>query len=129
MELVSTSKMKKAVAAVLASRPYANLSWVTVLNLAANLKKDLHPLLKLNNDNGAKKIGVVLIASNRGLCGGYNAQIINKVAKFIAKHEKESGASSEMFLLGKKSREAVYKYKMDAAAEFEKADDSFNWLD
>ena len=85
MELVATSKMKRAVEAVLATRPYANLSWVTVLRLANGANGDLHPLLKKTYQRDTKKIGLVMITSNRGLCGGYNAQILNRVMESVKK--------------------------------------------
>ncbi|KKS65620.1 MAG: ATP synthase gamma chain [Parcubacteria group bacterium GW2011_GWC2_42_6] len=121
MELVATSKMKKAIAAVLATRPYANLSWATVLHLSENLKEDLHPLLKARYTRDTKKIGIVLIASNRGLCGGFNSQIIAKAIDFI-KSKNQENLNAEMFLLGKKSQEIAYKHNQPVVAEFEKLD-------
>lgn len=122
MELVSTSKMKRAIAAVLATRPYANLSWTTILNLAENMKDDLHPLLKQKYRRDTKKLGIVIIASNRGLCGGYNDQMIERVANFIKNDKKEFGIEAEMFLLGKKTHELIYRHNQVAVAEFDKLD-------
>lgn len=122
MELVATSKMKKAIAAALATRPYANLSWATVLSLAANLQEDLHPLLKKVYKRDVKKIGLVVISSNRGLCGGYNAQLTNKVLSFLKDSKAKLDQDAELYLMGKKSQELVFKYGTTAVAEFEKLD-------
>src|SRR5665811_2124805 len=79
MEMVAASKMRKAIEAVLKTRTYANLSWETVLHLSKNSKNQsknsLHPLLAKRSE--IKKVAVILITSNRGLCGGYNSAIIN----------------------------------------------------
>jgi len=117
MELVSTSKMRRAIGEVLATRPYANLSWATVLNIAKG-KRSEHPLLSEKRKNPSGRVGIVAIASNRALCAGYNTQLINKVISFI----KKENLRADMFLMGKKTREIVYKHGQNAAAEFEKLD-------
>jgi len=142
MEMVAAAKMRKAVEAVLRTRTYANLSWETVLHLAkangknGNSEKALHPLLAKRTEihpvksreagttqdagsfNGARKVLIILISSNRGLCGGFNAALINKAVTSIKKH----GQSTDFMVMGKKAR-AVYKYfGYNIAAEFEKED-------
>ncbi len=125
MELVAAAKMRKAVEAVLATRSYANLSWLTVLNLAEVAKQDrnLHKLLnpssaKASEDKSAK-VGVVLITSNKGLCGGFNTSIVNKVIKSVKQHENQE---TEFVLLGKKGAQVNYKFGYNLAAEFDKPD-------
>ena len=86
MEMVAASKMRQAVVAVLRTRTYANLSWLTVLNLSQagnGNHKTLHRLLTARKE--IKRVGIILITSNRGLCGGFNAAIINKVKESIKK--------------------------------------------
>jgi len=119
MELVAASKMRKAVESVLATRSYANLSWLTVLNLAqaGEKNKNLHKLL--NNRTEVKKIGIVVITANRGLCGGFNANLINKVIGSLQKHE---GCQTEFILLGKKGRSLYSRFNQVLVAEFEKND-------
>lgn len=120
MEMVAASKMRKATEAVLKTRTYANLSWETILNLSENIslqdKDAMHPLLKSRNE--VKKVAVILITSNRGMCGGYNSAIINKVKESIKKH---SETPVEFILLGKKG-EAVYGQNYKVAAQFDKSD-------
>jgi len=124
MEMVAAAKMRKAVEAVLKTRTYANLSWGTILNLsnAVNNNGRLHPLLAKKEK--IKKVGIILISSNRGLCGGYNSNIINKAHKSIQKHHRrgEREIEAEFILLGRKGA-AVNKYfGYDIAAEFPKLD-------
>jgi len=119
MELVAASKMRKAVEAVLATRSYANLSWLTVLNVAkmGEKNKNLHKLL--NDKQEAKKIGVIMMTSNRGLCGGFNSNIINKAIKATQKYQDQE---VEFILLGKKGRSLHSRFEKKLAAEFEKND-------
>ena len=81
MEMVAASKMRRAVNMVIATRPYANLSWNTILNLSQTNSDSVHPLLQKKEQY--KKILLVLISSNRGLCGGYNIQLVNKAIDSI----------------------------------------------
>lgn len=120
MELVAASKMKKAVDAVLATRSYANLSWLTVTNLAKVAQNDhqLHDLLKPRSE--VKKVGIILIGSNRGLCGGYNTNIVNKAITSVKKHNGD--VKHEFILLGKKTSVVHHRYNYPVAADFAKAD-------
>ena len=81
MELVSASKMRKAINAVLASRPYSKLAWQMVNTLSQGTSHDLHELLKPREP--IKKVGVVLISANRGLCGVFNQQVMREALKGI----------------------------------------------
>ena len=75
MELVAASKMKRAVASTLSSRLYAGYSWEILTSVAENIEENTHPFF---NQQETGKTLLVLITSNRGLCGGYNSQIIKK---------------------------------------------------
>jgi len=85
MELVAASKMRKAVASVLASRPYATMSWRIADELhEVELNEKIHPLMRKRPE--IKRTLAILITSHRGLCGGFNAQVI-KVAERL-RHER-----------------------------------------
>src|SRR5262245_23331922 len=79
MELVAASKMKRAVGAALRSRLYAEYSWEILTSIAENVEEITHPLFteRQEKDRVGKAL-LILITSNRGLCGGYNAQVIKK---------------------------------------------------
>ncbi|OGJ06605.1 hypothetical protein A2456_02895 [Candidatus Nomurabacteria bacterium RIFOXYC2_FULL_36_19] len=85
MELVAASKMKRAVASTLASRLYAGYSWEVLTSIAKNIEENSHPLFTEREKKGGVKANVllVLITSNRGLCGSYNAQVIKKTISFL----------------------------------------------
>ena len=113
MELVSASKMRKSVNAVVATRPYATLAWETVNEVAKFTDPSLHPLLVKRE--AVRKILVVLITSNRGLCGGFNAQILKKVLEYKFNiSEKEC----DFIAVGKKGQDAARRLKWNIVAAF-----------
>ncbi len=118
MEMVAASKMRKAIEAVLKTRTYANLSWETVLRLAklAETKNEsLHPLLAGRKE--IKKAAIILISSNRGMCGAYNAAIISKAKDSIKKYN----IATDFILAGKKGL-SLNNQNYNIVAEFEKND-------
>lgn len=124
MEMVAAAKMRKAIESVLRTRTYANLSWATVLNLSQAMKngQQLHPLLSKRDK--VNRVCVILITSNRGLCGGFNANIVNKAKASVEKHKKtnEHEIETDFVVIGKKGR-SVHKYfGYEIAAEFPKED-------
>ncbi len=119
MEMVAAAKMRKTTEAVLKTRPYANLSWVTVLNLAraVNSNGNIHPLL--SERKKVKKVAIVLFASNRGLCGGFNTAVISKARNSIIKH---NNIDTDFIVVGKKGLAVSSRYKYKVTAQFEKND-------
>ncbi len=85
MEMVSAVKMRKSIASVLAVRPYARSAWNVLANLSQALEKYQEGLLATRE---VKRVLVVLISSNRGLCGSFNAQVVKKVKKELENPEK-----------------------------------------
>lgn len=112
MELVSASKMKRAVNATLSARPYARASWEILESLSSISTESEHPLLKKRE---VKNALVVLISSNRGLCGAYNAQIIRRVIEMI-KNDTEVNLS--FVAVGKKGEVALRRIGQNIVASF-----------
>jgi len=119
MEMVAAAKMHKAVAAVLRTRTYSNLAWMTILNIAgaSNTNKYLHPLLSTRDT--VKRVAIVLISSNRGLCGSFNTNVINKAVASIKKH---GNVETDFFVIGKKGFAVNTRYGYPVKAVFEKFD-------
>jgi len=118
MEVVAAAKMRKAIEAVLKTRTYANLSWETVLHLAKLEKshsESLHPLLTPRKT--INKVAIILITSNRGMCGGYNTAVINKAKESIENHP----VPTDFILVGKKGS-IVHRQNYNVVAEFPKSD-------
>lgn len=120
MELVSAAKMRKSIAAVLATRPYATFAWDVLRYLAARTHDaSLHPLLKVRP---VKKVGVIVVSTNRGLCGSFNATLAGVVRKEI-EAVKEGGATGcTVFSMGKRCRDILARVGISIGADFVKKD-------
>jgi F-type H+-transporting ATPase subunit gamma len=122
MELVAASKMRKAVKAVLATRAYSSAAWDIVKDLAERTDPEKHPLLQ-KKEKFVEKVGLILITSNRGLCGGFNREIIEAVAKYMNKNKEDSvNIEAEVLLMGKRGKEVMFKHGHQIVAEFDKLD-------
>jgi len=120
MELVAASKMKKAVSSTLASRLYAEYSWEILTSISENLEGLEHPLF---SEREIKNILVVLITSNRGLCGAYNAQVIKKVLSILKDRRPEHQSAKINFItVGRKGDIAMRRIGQEVAATFDFAD-------
>jgi F-type H+-transporting ATPase subunit gamma len=97
MKMVSAAKLRRAQDAAVAARPYAEKMTELLKNVATRVSREAHPLLKPREE---KKILLVLFTSDRGLCGGYNANLIRAAEAFIRQH----GANKEieLALVGRK---------------------------
>jgi len=99
MELVATSKMKRAQDRVQAAGPYTEkLNEIISAIAAGGANLDL-PLLQKRSE--VKKVALVLLTANRGLCGGFNANLI-KLAKRTYTAQKEQGREIQLTCVGKK---------------------------
>ena len=126
MEMVAAVKMRKAVFSVLASRAYAATAWRLVLDLAAKVEPENHPLLKPREN--PKNVLIILISGNRGLCGGCNSRIIAQALDFTGQM-KQAGRENILWMaLGKKGANFLARQGQNIVAEFEKPEiaDSVN---
>ena len=115
MEMVAAVKMRKSINQVLASRAYSQTAWQVILGLSKRIKSN-HPLLKEPKASG--KGLIVLISSNRGLCGGFNSQVINKALAL----SRQENLDWEFMVMGKKGAEYLARGNKKIIAEFEKPD-------
>jgi F-type H+-transporting ATPase subunit gamma len=97
-ELVATSRIGKAQERVAASRPYADAITDVLTALASNANVD-HPLLVPRQQ--VRRAGVVLVTSDRGLCGAYNANVIRAAEQLIAKLRGD-GVQIALYVMGRK---------------------------
>src|SRR5512139_3862124 len=98
MELVATSRIAKAQARVAASQPYAAAITVVLTALASNANID-HPLLQARPT--VRRAGVLVVTSDRGLCGGYNANAIRTAEQLISRLRDE-GKQVLLYVVGRK---------------------------
>ncbi|MBI3829145.1 MAG: F0F1 ATP synthase subunit gamma [Planctomycetes bacterium] len=99
MEKVATARLAKAQAAAIAARPYAKKLQQVIGDLASASSDIRHPLLETHDP--VKKAVVIVLTSDRGLCGGFNANIIRAARDLNADLEKR-GLQIERVVQGKK---------------------------
>ena len=105
MEMVATSRLKKAQDRVVAARPYAAALAEVIGDLYAPELAERFPLLRrpAGDGEGRRPTALVLITSNRGLCGGFNANLIREARRRLQELEGQGGAgAAELHLVGKK---------------------------
>lgn len=109
MKMVSAAKLKKAQDRVVQIRPYANKLREVLVEVSSGLGKD--HVGTYNQTRKADKILIVLIASNRGLCGAFNANICKRAMQLINEDysaQAEAG-NVKFYCIGKKSYDFVKK--------------------
>ena len=115
MELVAASKMKRAVSSTMASRLYAEYSWEILTSVAKNIEEIKNPLF---NQREVKNILILLITSNRGLCGSYNAQVIKKTVIALAAEDVLTKRKIDFITVGKKGDVAMRRVNQNVIASF-----------
>lgn len=119
MKMVSAAKLKKAQDAITAMRPYSSKLTELLQNLSATLDSDASGAYSTQRE--ISKVLLVVITSNRGLCGGFNSSITKKVIATI--QEKYSNASVDLFTIGKKGTDVLSKTQTVIATRNELFDD------
>lgn len=100
MKMVAAAKLKRAQDRVTAARPYAQKMSEVLGNLSAKVSSDFsHPLM---DERGDERYLVVLVTADKGLCGGFNANIIKATQAFLKENESKS---IEMMPVGRKGRD------------------------
>jgi len=87
MRMVAGAKLRRAQTASENARPYADRMRATVSQVSQGVSEDAHPLFEQRKS--VKKVEIVLATSDRGLCGGFNSNVIKFAAKLIAAREAE----------------------------------------
>ncbi|MCR4312222.1 MAG: ATP synthase F1 subunit gamma [Candidatus Uhrbacteria bacterium] len=114
MELVAASKMRRAVAMALKTRPFAEVAWETVRAILSRLGNDFtHPLL--NAQPKAQRTLLVLFTSDRGLAGGYN---VNMAKAAITEIKSLPEGSVDVIAVGKRGADAMQRFKIPVVASF-----------
>jgi len=128
MELVAASKMKRAVSSTLASRLYAEYSWEVLTSIAKNVEEITHPLFIEREKKDIKQnILLILITSNRGLCGAYNSQIIKKVLTLLKSGDKNTNV--DIITIGKKGDMMMRRLGKKIIASFIEVPDNTSLAD
>ncbi|MBT8487635.1 MAG: ATP synthase F1 subunit gamma [Gemmatimonadetes bacterium] len=100
MELVATSKLKRATDRVYAARPYADALNEIVQGLYSPALSERYPILR--RPEKIERAAVLLLTANRGLCGGFNSNLI-KQARGLMEELRGRGIGTELHIAGKKA--------------------------
>jgi F-type H+-transporting ATPase subunit gamma len=99
MEMVATSKLRRAQLQVREARPFADRLTTVVENLVTPELADLEPLLR--QPDRIRRAAIILVTSNRGLCGAFNVNLIRKARALLAELQA-SDVETEFHVIGKK---------------------------
>jgi F-type H+-transporting ATPase subunit gamma len=113
MEMVSISKMRRAVDKALASRAYSKYA----LELLVNLSKDINVTNRLMVAGKSNKELIIIIASNKGLCGGYHTNLLKALTLYLKKEESR-GKELKAVTVGKYSEKICKKLGIPLFASF-----------
>ena len=113
MKMVAAAKLKRATDRVTAARPFAGKMSEILGNLSARVGDDFSsPLL---TERGDEKYLIVLVTADKGLCGGFNANLMKATQKFL---KANAGKSSEMIPVGRKGRDFFKRREMTFVEEY-----------
>jgi len=113
LQAVSASKVRKAMQAVINTRPYATKAWQVLEHIAGQPgRATLHPLLNQRSETNG--VLVVLISGDRGLAGGYNSNIV----RFTLQHFANYPVPVEFITVGRKGRDQMVRRRKNILAEF-----------
>ncbi|MBS0151513.1 MAG: ATP synthase F1 subunit gamma [Nitrospira sp.] len=101
MKMVAAAKLKRSQDRILAARPYAHKMRGVLSNLSQRVNRSSHPLLQKRE---GKKVEVLVVTSDRGLCGGFNGNIARKSSEFVRQCEAR-GLEVTLSIIGRKGRD------------------------
>jgi F-type H+-transporting ATPase subunit gamma len=101
MKMVAAAKLKRSQDRILAARPYAHKMRGVLSNLSQRVNRSSHPLLQKRE---GKKVEVLVVTSDRGLCGGFNGNIARKSSEFVRQCEAQ-GLQVNLSIVGRKGRD------------------------
>jgi F-type H+-transporting ATPase subunit gamma len=102
MRMVAAAKLRRATDAILAARPYADRMRDTLAEVAAAGGDVQHPLLEVRDD--VRRVDVAVLVSDRGLCGGFNANVLKAVEALVADRER-AGQEVTIVAIGRKAND------------------------
>ena len=108
MQMVAAAKMRKAQQAALAGRPYASLMNEVLAEVSANAGDFSHPLMETR---AVRKRAVIVVSTDKGLCGALNSNLLREAAKFDTE-------TTVYITAGRKAAQFIARTKRHIAAEF-----------
>lgn len=114
MRMVAAAKLRRAQEAILAARPYADRMNATLAEVARRQRGASHPLLAVRRP--VRRLEIILLTSDRGLCGSLNAAAIKRTEALIV--ERERGLEAlRLTLVGRKGRDFFRRHRPERIRE------------
>jgi len=114
MKMVSAAKLRRAQDGINAARPYARKMREVVTAVAGRAGSDAHPLLTARE---AKKLALLVVTSDRGLCGSFNSGLTRAVYRFLNEHRAEYEEIT-LFVVGRKGRDFFRRREIPIRKEY-----------
>ncbi len=113
MKMVASAKLRRAQERMQSSRPYAVKMGQVIASLASRVEEGTHPLLDPREERSS--ILVVVITSNRGLCGGFNTNLLREVDRFLDDREV-AGEQIHIVTVGRKAHDHFKRSRHEVVA-------------
>jgi F-type H+-transporting ATPase subunit gamma len=113
MKMVSAAKLRRAQDAMFAARPYARKMMEVLNSMATRADPGAHPLLV---EHGDDKVLLTVVTADKGLCGGFNANIIRAATRFL-EQDASRGKDLALNLVGRKGRDFFKRRRYRVRAE------------
>jgi F-type H+-transporting ATPase subunit gamma len=113
MKMVSAAKLRRAQESAIQARPYAEKMTELLKNLSTRVSREAHPLMTAREE---KKVHLVLFTSDRGLCGGYNTNLIRSADAFI--RQQSVDREIELTLVGRKGADYFRRRRANIADRY-----------
>jgi F-type H+-transporting ATPase subunit gamma len=123
MKMVSAAKLRRAEESIKAARPYSERMREVLLSLAARVNPTVHPLLQTREP---KKVLLILITADRGLCGAFNANLSRRAEAF-AKENAAEGVETALITVGRKGNDYFRRRRIEIAEKFVNVMNSVNY--
>jgi F-type H+-transporting ATPase subunit gamma len=114
MKMVSAAKLRRAQDAINAARPYARKMREVVQAVAGRAGSDAHPMLAARE---GKKLALLVVTSDRGLCGSFNSGLTRAVHRFLNEHRGEYEGIT-LFVVGRKGRDFFRRREIPIRKEY-----------
>lgn len=118
METVAASRLRRAQQRVMAGRPFMEKIRFVLGNLAGQAVGDLHPLLA---QRPVRRLGVVIVSPDRGLCGPLNTNLVRRAARLVVERQPTPVA---FVSIGRKGRDFVLRTGLELTAEMARMPDA-----
>ncbi|WP_291321124.1 F0F1 ATP synthase subunit gamma [Desulfonatronospira sp.] len=124
MNMVASAKLRGAQDRIERFKPYAEKYYEILSDLSARVDPGIHPLLEQRDE--VKSVGIILVTSDKGLCGAFNSNLINTCTK-LAKEKADQGKEIKLFCVGKKCYDFFRRRKFNILEAYPEVMGSFDF--